>query len=242
MPSISINAQEKFKANQLTYSRVKTAYAEKEKGVLTQLKNKGYSTSKWSALIRIFKKEAQLEVLISKNIKGPYQKVFEYKVCSSSGVLGPKRKEGDEQVPEGFYHINMFNPASNFYLSLGLSYPNASDKVLSDKQHPGGSIFIHGNCVTIGCIPITDNFIKELYVICVDARANGQKEIPVHIYPFRMNDKLFEKEKLIYASNKKLISFWENLKVAYNAFEENHLLPSITVDANGKYLFKGSKL
>ncbi|MEI8202192.1 MAG: L,D-transpeptidase family protein [Bacteroidota bacterium] len=238
---IEIDAQNSFKTQQLTYARVKTAYAEKEKVIQKLIANKGFAGTKWNVFLRIFKKEALVEVLISKKAKGPYQKVFEYPICASSGVLGPKRKEGDEQVPEGFYHINMFNPASNFYVSLGVSYPNASDKIFSDKKHPGGNIFIHGNCVTIGCIPISDNLIKELYVICVEARNNGQTEIPVHIFPFRMTDSLFEKEKSQYFAHKQLISFWENLREGYKAFEKNHELPSITVNSKGKYIFDTSK-
>ena len=54
-----------------------------------------------------------------------------------SGTTGPKRAEGDYQVPEGFYYINEFNPNSKYHLSLGLNYPNASDKILSDSIDPG---------------------------------------------------------------------------------------------------------
>ncbi|MBC7451384.1 MAG: hypothetical protein H7259_07840, partial [Cytophagales bacterium] len=50
-----------------------------------------------------------------------------YSICSASGTSGPKRKQGDNQVPEGVYYIDRFNPASNFHLSLGLNYPNTSD-------------------------------------------------------------------------------------------------------------------
>jgi len=62
----------------------------------------------------------------------------------------------DEQVPEGF------NPQSNFQLSLHVSYPNAADRISGSKQNLG-DIFLDGNCVTIGCIPITDDEIKEVY-------------------------------------------------------------------------------
>ncbi len=48
-----------------------------------------------------------------------------------AGTLGPKTNAGsDYQVPEGFYYINEFNPKSSFHLSLGLNYPNASDRIL----------------------------------------------------------------------------------------------------------------
>ncbi len=50
-----------------------------------------------------------------------------------AGTLGPKRMQGDYKVPEGFYYINEFNPKSSFHLSLGLNYPNASDRILGDS-------------------------------------------------------------------------------------------------------------
>jgi murein L,D-transpeptidase YafK len=59
--------------------------------------------------------------------------------------------------------LDWFNPQSNFYLSLHVSYPNAADRVLGSKQNLGGDIFLHGNCVTTGCILITDGGIKEVY-------------------------------------------------------------------------------
>lgn len=112
--------------------------------------------------------------------------VCTYPFCASSGILGPKRKEGDRQIPEGIYYINHFNPVSNFHLSLGINYPNPSDKILSDPAQPGESFYIHGNCVTIGCIPISDDKIKELYILAVEAYNNGQVKIPVHIFPDRL--------------------------------------------------------
>jgi murein L,D-transpeptidase YafK len=92
--------------------------------------------------------------------------------------------EGDYQVPEGFYYINEFNPKSAYHLSLGLNYPNASDKVLSDSIKPGGDIYIHGNCVTVGCIPLQNNQIEELYVLAANAKNAGQDFIRFISSPF----------------------------------------------------------
>jgi len=229
---------QEFKKTQKEYRRVKTAYQEKEKGLNQLLSGNGLSSRSLNIAIRIFKKEAILEVWAKDKTKQGYILLTTYSVCSSSGDPGPKRKEGDGQTPEGFYHINYFNPYSNFFLSLGVSYPNASDKILSDKKHPGGAIFIHGNCVTIGCIPITDDKIKELYILAVEAKNNGQNEIPVCIFPCRLDQVKYEALKKKYRDNLKLISFWENLKTGYDLFEKNHVIPSFKVDAKGKYIFK----
>src|SRR5712691_1661125 len=95
---------------------------------------------------------------------------------------------GDGQVPEGFYEVSALNPWSRFLLSLKVSYPNALDRGFG---RTGGDIFIHGSCVTTGCIPIEDGPIQELYVIVADARARGAR-IEVHIFPGRDWPRLLE--------------------------------------------------
>ena len=103
-----------------------------------------------------------------------------------SGILGPKRQEDDWQIPEGFYHIDRFQPDSKFYISLGIGYPNTSDKILGVKDNLGCDIFIHGGCATVGCIPITDDQIKELYLVALETQSNSERRIPVHIFPARL--------------------------------------------------------
>ena len=90
-------------------------------------------------------------------------------------------------MPEGFYEIDRFNPQSNFHLSLGLNHPTAAERAL-DEPKPDGDIFIHGGEVTIGCLPITDAGVEEVYLLAVLARAAGQMAIPVHIFPFPITD------------------------------------------------------
>ncbi len=157
-----------------------------------------------------------------------------YAICSSSGVLGPKRKQGDGQVPEGFYQIAVFNPYSSYHLSLGINYPNASDKIIG-KGNLGGDIMIHGSCVTIGCIPLTDTYIKEVYILAVEAKNNGQQTIPVHIFPTRLNEKGMSFLKDEFDGNKTLLNFWNNLKQVYDYFEKNKKLPKIKVNKDGTY-------
>ncbi|MEO8471941.1 MAG: L,D-transpeptidase family protein [Chryseolinea sp.] len=224
----------KFKELQLTHQRVKSAYDEKEKQVKQYFLDKKLTYKDFDLFIRAFKREAQLEIWIKPQGANKYSLLHVYDICSSSGLPGPKRAEGDYQVPEGVYNINHFNPVSNFYLSLGLDYPNASDKILSDKKRPGGEIYIHGNCVTVGCIPLTDDKIKEVYVMALEARNNGQKLIPVHVFPVRLNSKQLEVISAEYPAHKK---FWENLKVVYDDFEGNHQLQSVKVNTTGAYYF-----
>jgi murein L,D-transpeptidase YafK len=183
--------------------------------------------------IRAFKKEKTLEVWVREEGKEKYSLLHAYEFCALSGALGPKRKEGDYQVPEGVYHINHFNPFSNFHLSLGINYPNASDRILSDPKSPGSSIYIHGNCVTIGCIPLTDDKIKELYVMAVEATNNGQEKIPVHIFPSRLSTNELNSLKETFPAS--TVSFWQNLKPIYDDFETTKTLKAVRVMKNGEY-------
>ena len=150
-----------FRDEQWKFPRVRTAAREKDQ-VLKQLfagKRLKYPPGK--ILLRAFKKEGTLEVWVGNSPGAPYSLIKSYSICATSGIPGPKRRFGDEQVPEGFYDLDWFNPQSNFYLSLQVSYPNAADRLLGFRQNPGGDIFLHGNCVTIGCIPITDEGIRK---------------------------------------------------------------------------------
>ena len=223
------------RATQLTHSRVKIAYQEKEKVVKSYFILHDLLYEGFHIFIRGFKKEGELEVWVREKGGKSYLLLHTYPFCSSSGELGPKRKEGDLQIPEGIYHINHFNPKSNFYLSLGINYPNASDRILGDPERPGSAIYIHGNCVTVGCIPITDDKIKELYVLAVEAKNNGQDNIPVHIFPARLSDVELNTLSKQYDSPE-LVRFWRNLQPVYKQFEDTRQLKRITVSKDGAYV------
>ena len=190
-----------------------------------------------SVYLRSFKYNKELELWIKSDAKSPYKLFNTYKICMQSGTMGPKRVEGDYQVPEGFYYINDFNAFSNYHLSLGLNYPNASDKILSDNYKPGGSIYIHGNCVSTGCIAINDKQIEEVFAIADAAKNNGEEFIPVHVFPVRYSDKL----SLDYLSNaikedESLIKFNKNLREVFDYFELKKNIPVILVNRKGEYV------
>ncbi len=226
-----------FKDSQLKNSRVKVAYQEKESVVKNYFKEKKLNYLGFQLFIRAFKKEEQLEVWIKEKGKEEFVLLQTYPFCASSGTLGPKRKEGDSQIPEGVYYLNHFNPVSNFYLSLGVNYPNASDKILSDKNHPGGNIYIHGNCVTIGCIPLTDDKIKEVYLLAVEACNNGQEKIPVHIFPNRLDRDAIGKLEHEYSPSETTIDFWKTLQPVYQDFNTTKKVRAVKVNEKGRYYF-----
>jgi len=160
-----------------------------------------------------------------------------YGICATSGVLGPKRRFGDEQVPEGFYDLDFFNPQSNFFLSMHINYPNSADRILGFRPNLGSTIYLHGNCASIGCIPITDDGIKEVYWLAVLVRDGGAKHLPLHIFPVRMNEQAFRELAKTHIGQTELIAFWSNLKDGFDAFEKNHRLPAVRVNKDGRYEF-----
>ena len=140
-------------------------------------------------------------------------------------------------MPEGFYELDWFNPQSNFFLSLHVSYPNESDRILGSRQNPGGDIFLHGNCVTIGCLPITDDGIKEVYWLAVLARASGQRHLPIQIFPARLVDSELQELVRESAADPATVRFWSNLKEGFDFFERNLRPAGVKVDRGGKYVF-----
>jgi hypothetical protein len=143
---------------------------------------------------------------------------------------------GDFQVPEGFYYINEFNPRSNYHLSLGLNYPNASDKILSDSLQPGGDIYIHGSCVTTGCIPVNDDQIEELYVLASLAKSQGQDFIPVHIFPIQFNNPKSAEYLAKYLRDfPEYRRMSEELADVYEYFNRTQQIPVISVNKKGEY-------
>ena len=222
--------ESEFRQKQLQFERVRDAFALKEDFVKRLLTQTGIHSFDNDLFLRAFKKEEILEVWAKPKSEKQYRLVKTYTFCKNSGDLGAKRKEGDRQIPEGFYRISHFNPKSNYLLSLKINYPNASDKILSDAENMGGDIYIHGGCQTIGCIPITNEGIQELYILSVEAHRNNQR-IPIHIFPSKNMEAL--EKSTHFSTNTK--SFWKTLKPGFYFFEENKKLPKVKVLGNGNY-------
>jgi murein L,D-transpeptidase YafK len=234
LKGFSQEAGTSFKAGQMKYERVKKAYSTKYEGLKKEIAAAGFVLNKFEIYLRIFKQERELQVWMKNKEDAKFKLFKTYPICASSGDLGPKRKEGDGQVPEGFYEIESFNPVSSYHLSMKVNYPNKSD-LKKATGRPGGDIMIHGNCVTIGCIPIENDPIEELYILSVDSRDRKNK-LEVDIYPCK-----FSVENIKVLSDdysKELNSFWATLKETYFYFEKNQLIPNVVIDKNGNYEFK----
>lgn len=227
--------RETFREKQLNYTRVREAYSSKEKMVAKSLSDHGILRDSLRLYMRAFKTEKNIE-LWGKNIcDSVYTLIKEIPICEISGDIGPKRRSYDLQVPEGFYHINELNPYSKYYLSMKINYPNASDSIRGVRGHLGNLIYIHGNCESSGCIAITDEKIKELFVYCIEAYNAGQKEIDITIYPTRLDDKTYNRLITGYSKNKDKISLWGDLKKSYDLFNQKKVSQAVKFLPDGTH-------
>jgi murein L,D-transpeptidase YafK len=170
--------------------------------------------------LRGFKHEGVLEVWAGAAQGRGLVRIWALPLCARSGVLGPKRREGDGQIPEGLYRIHRFNPRSSFHLSLGLNYPTAVDRARAGEGDPGSDIFIHGGCASIGCLAIEDGPIEMLYLAAVMARDRGQRGIPVHLFPCRFGGPECDAQLSERSGHPPdTIALWRSLKATHDAFD-----------------------
>lgn len=233
---IPASSQSSFLNNQSNYPKLFNTFKLKEGALKKQFEEAGFTWPAKQLYIRSFKYDSQLEVWIRNANQESFQLFKTYKICALSGALGPKRIEGDYQVPEGFYYINELNPNSKYHLSLGINYPNLSDRAYSDSLNPGGEIYIHGTCATVGCIPIQNDQVEELYILSAFAQEQGQSFIPVHIFPVRFNQE--KNTKILnkaFDKSPDYEPFVDRLKEVYSYFEVYKKLPLISINSRGDY-------
>lgn len=226
-----------FQNYQMSFDRVKLAFAKNENNVRKMFEAKGIKYPCSNILYRGLKASNDLELWARNSMQDTFILIKNYKICALSGILGPKRYEGDKQVPEGFYFISEFKPKSEYHLSMLVNYPNYSDLIKGDKAHPGGDIYIHGACMTVGCMPMTNELIEEIYVVSLQARIQGQMNIPVQIFPIRYNQKSLDYVGREYKNEVDKQAFWVNLKRAYDYFEATHKILPVMYDEQGDYAF-----
>ena len=136
--------------------------------------------------IVVYKKERKLEFYSDQTL------LRTYRIGLGFSPVADKMREGDGATPEGDFYIFVKNNKSAYYLSLGVSYPNAEDAdrglrdgLITKAQHAkileairkkaappqytnlGGLIYIHGHGArsdwTWGCVALENEDIKELY-------------------------------------------------------------------------------
>ncbi len=184
-----------------------------------------------------FKLERRLELWGFSGQRGRYVQIASYPFLGTSGDLGPKRRSWDHQIPEGFYRVVALNPASLYHLSLKLDYPNASDRARGDPRDPGSDIFIHGDNVSDGCIPIGNRAIEQLYLAVLDSRAAGF-QVRVAIFPCRFSESgcraVLRREA---RGRPELAAFWSDLAEGFELFTKSGVPPRVTIESSGRYAY-----
>jgi murein L,D-transpeptidase YafK len=226
---------EAFLANQLTFERVATARSSTDRRLRTLFEEAGVPYPAPEIYLRVFKHERVLQLWARGDTAAEFALIKEYPVCALPGQLGPKQRMGDLQVPEGFYFIDRFNPRSAYHLSLRVNYPNLADRMRRQALALGGDIYIHGGCETVGCVPIENHNIEEVYWLAAQATDAGQRIIPVHIFPARLDPARLRWLEGTFDPEPALREFWRNLAEGYAYFQETRRVPWITVDAAGRY-------
>ena len=224
-----------FREKQMNFTRVREAYTFKEKIVDKTLAVHSISRDSLRIYLRAFKTEKIIELWAKNSSDSVFVPVKEFPICDLSGFEGPKRRYRDLQVPEGFYHISKLNPYSKYYLSMEINYPNASDSIRGVRGHLGNQIYIHGSCISSGCLAMTDDRIRELFVYCIEAYNSGQEEIALTIFPARLIDAKYSGLISDYRKDKDKISLWSDLKKSYDLFDRTRNQPKVKFLSDGTH-------
>ncbi|MEQ9562290.1 MAG: L,D-transpeptidase family protein [Woeseiaceae bacterium] len=115
-----------------------------------------------------------------------------FEIALGVAPVGDKEREGDQKTPEGLYYLDMRNPASDFFLSIRVSYPNSTDRMEARRKglDPGGQIMIHGqpNVPTYsaayyakedwtnGCIAVSNSDMIDIWLMTPN-------HVPIEIVP-----------------------------------------------------------
>lgn len=180
-------------------------------------------------LVRLYKEESDLEIW-KQRTDGTYALLKTYEICAWSGKLGPKKKEGDRQAPEGFYSVSpaQLNPKSNYHLAINMGYPNAYDRA---NGRTGQHLMIHGSCNSSGCYAMDDEQVQEIYTLARYSFDGGQRDFQIQAYPFRMTPKNMARHK-----NSEHYAFWQMLKKGSDHFEITRKPPNVGV-CERSYIF-----
>lgn len=173
--------------------------------------------------VRVFKEERELEVWIRPDEASGFELFRVYPIRHLAGRLGPKRREGDGQMPEGFYRVGSshFRPDTRHHLGIDLGYPNDLDTALGRS---GSDILLHGGRGSAGALALEPGDMDEVYALAEAAFRGEQRFFRVHVFPFRMTDRRMDRE---WKRQPKWIEFWSNLKEGYDFFENAKFPPEV---------------
>ncbi len=216
-------------------STSKTAISRHQTSLDQMMRSKGYRLGS-PIFLRLFKEEKQLEVWAANTTQHNFQLIKTYPIRAYSGNLGPKMREGDGQLPEGFYFISAkrLQPNTRHHLGLDLGYPNRYDV---HHARTGSKLWIHGGASSQGAFALLPSDMEEIYALAESALSKGQRYFRVHVFPFKMTD---QRTDLACKQFPRWAPFWSNLKEGYDFFEIVNRPPDVQL-INGRYGFRFSR-
>lgn len=134
-------------------------------------------------VLAVFKSSYRMEVYAASRWYRRLVHLRTLGIRGASGELGPKLREGDMQVPEGFYEIDLMNPSSAYHLSMRLNYPNAFDRKMGKREgrkQLGGLIMIHGDQFSSGCLAMGNQVAEDLFILVAET---GMDDVRVILSP-----------------------------------------------------------
>jgi murein L,D-transpeptidase YafK len=176
--------------------------------------------------LRAFKEESEFEIWM-KPEQDPHYLLFKvHRLAASAGQAGPKLREGDGQAPEGFYNATAtsMRPETRHYLGVDLGYPNDYDR---KKGRTGSDLLIHAGSGAGGAYALSPETMNEVYALADAAFRSGQRELAIHLFPFRLTDARMDK---VWAKPSRWTDEWVNLKEGYDFFENVRLPPRVEVE------------
>jgi murein L,D-transpeptidase YafK len=207
------------------------------------IKEQGLVYDNMDILLRVYKKELIISLWIRpKNRDQSYKLLKMYRITDDIvSTVGPKSALGDQLTPEGIYQLE-FYPSfrwSDFYLAFKVSYPNDADKLRRQfwkiGGKAGGAINLHGCCVSIGCIPIGNPSIEELFMLIRTNQRNNSK-VDIHIFPFKFeSDEGLRILQTYKETKKRYYDFWQGLQEINQTFVKTKKIPTIKIDQKCGY-------
>jgi murein L,D-transpeptidase YafK len=182
--------------------------------------------------LRLIKDQKRLEVWV-KGRQQAFVRLRSYRICGSSAILGPRRRGGQPQQPEGFYLLSAasLRPNNVAYLGLDIGWPNVFDRA---QGWTGSTSLLQAGCASEPHFGLTDQDLEEVYTLIHGALSNGQTAIALHIFPFDMNGL-----RMLTARRSPNAAFWDQLQPAWRAFERTKKPPQVRV-LGRRYVVKES--
>jgi murein L,D-transpeptidase YafK len=213
------------------------------------IKMKGLSFRQVEVFVQVFKREEEVNVFARRaGSEDSFERLKTFHVtCSpftyeeaSLDKAGPKTIQNDGKVPEGCYLLTWQNRWSLYHISYNVSYPNPGDinrtAAWDEGSNSGKEIFLHGNRVSVGCIPVGDAGIEEIALLLNGSYRESTSHGRIHIFPCRFGVEENEKALQRYAKERpELGAFWDSLRPIYAYFKKHKKPPDFHFDENGYY-------